>query len=237
MSADRPTLLIQPSPRQLVLALADGWDDSAAVVQCFIADSGSQSWQPVAGPVPAMLGRAGMAVGGAWSGLNVGLGPAKQEGDGRSPAGVFPITALFGSGPVADAVGHTAKLPYWRAMADLKCVDDPASRYYNRIVDQSAVTPDWHSCEDMLRQDGRYEIGAVLGCNCDPVVPGVGSCLFLHVWAAPGVPTAGCTALARENMLAMAGWLDGALSPVLVQLPRAIYAVVRQGWGLPAIGG
>ena len=163
--------------------------------------------------------------------------PEKREGDGRSPAGVFPITALFGDSAAAKEMAPVATLPWFQATPDLKCVDDPASRYYNRIVDQSVVTPDWHSCEDMLRQDGRYEIGAVVGYNCDPVVPGAGSCIFLHVWEAPGVPTAGCTAMAREDMLALARWLDGALSPVLVQLPRAVYESVRSDWGLPAIGG
>lgn len=163
--------------------------------------------------------------------------PQKREGDGRSPAGVFPITGLFGYGDAEALPVRSAKLPYFRATADLKCVDDPASRYYNCLVDQSCVARDWRSCEDMLRQDGRYEIGAVVGYNCDAVVPGAGSCIFLHVWEGPGVPTAGCTAMARENMLALARWLDGALSPVLVQLPQAVYEAVRGDWGLPEIGG
>lgn len=166
-----------------------------------------------------------------------GSGPVKREGDGRSPAGVFPITALFGDGAAASEVGRSARLPWFPATPDLKCVDDPSSRYYNRLVDRLRVGKDWQSCEDMLRQDGRYEIGAVVGYNCDPVLPGAGSCIFLHVWEAPGAPTAGCTAMAREDMLALARWLDGALSPVLVQLPRAVYESVRSDWGLPAIGG
>jgi len=35
--------------------------------------------------------------------------------------------------------------------------------------------------------------------------------------------------------LALAGWLDGALAPVLVQLPRVVYRQVREAWGLPEV--
>jgi hypothetical protein len=31
----------------------------------------------------------------------------------------------------------------------------------------------------------------------------------------------------------LAGWLDGAATPLLVQLPRAEYARYRDAWGLP----
>jgi L,D-peptidoglycan transpeptidase YkuD (ErfK/YbiS/YcfS/YnhG family) len=114
-------------------------------------------------------------------------------------------------------------------------VDDLASRYYNQIVDSTRVDRvDWVSCEDMWRADGRYAVGAVVGHNCAPAVPGAGSCIFLHVWAAPGVPTAACTAMALADMTAIAGWLDGAASPVLVQLPQAEYEGLREAWGLPA---
>ena len=64
---------------------------------------------------------------------------------------------------------------------------------------------------------------------------GCGSCIFLHVWAAPGVPTAGCTAMALDDMHVLAGWLDVGAAPLLVQLPRAAYERCRVAWGLPAV--
>ena len=125
-----------------------------------------------------------------------GAGPEKLEGDGCAPAGIFAITVLFGYADPDTAFARAAKLPYLCAAGDLKCVDDPDSAYYNRIVDQSAIRPDWASCEDMLRDDERYAVGAVVAHNAGPVVPGAGSCIFLHVRAGEGVPTAGCTAMA-----------------------------------------
>jgi hypothetical protein len=47
------------------------------------------------------------------------------------------------------------------------------------------------------------------------------------------VPTAGCTALALADMSEIAGWLDGAAGPLLVQLPQAEYERLRAPWGLP----
>ena len=87
----------------------------------------------------------------------------------------------------------------------------------------------------MLRADARYALGAVVAHNAALPLAGCGSCIFLHVWQAPGVPTAGCTAMALADMSAIAGWLDGAATPVLVQLPQAEYERWRAAWGLPAL--
>ena len=39
------------------------------------------------------------------------------------------------------------------ALATWRCPDDPASAYYNRVLDAATVTPDWGSAEEMLRGD------------------------------------------------------------------------------------
>jgi L,D-peptidoglycan transpeptidase YkuD (ErfK/YbiS/YcfS/YnhG family) len=184
--------------------------------------------------MPAMLGRCGLAWGRGLHAPGAGGLPDKREGDGRAPAGVFAIPELFGRAAPDSAFARAAQLPYRQATANLKAIDDPASAHYNRIVDQSTIArPDWGSCEDMWRADQRYAIGAVVAHNAAPPLPGAGSCIFLHVWAAPGVPTAGCTAMAIDDMTAIAGWLDGAASPLLVQLPLAEYERWRAAWGLP----
>jgi L,D-peptidoglycan transpeptidase YkuD (ErfK/YbiS/YcfS/YnhG family) len=179
-----------------------------------------------------MLGRAGLAWG---RGLHPAMpGLQKREGDGRSPAGVFAITALFGEAEPGSSFARAAKLPYLCASAGLKCIDDAASAQYNRIVHQSRVAQrDWASCEDMRRDDQRYVVGAVVAHNLEPRVPGAGSCIFLHVWEREGLPTAGCTAMALADMTTIAGWLDGAAVPVLVQLPEAEFGSLREVWDLP----
>lgn len=158
--------------------------------------------------------------------------PHKIEGDGRAPVGLFPVTALFGYAAADSELARAARLPYLAAHPGLQCVDDAMSAHYNRVVDRAAVTVDWGSAEEMRRADGRYEVGAVVAYN-QPPQPGRGSCIFLHVWEAPGVPTAGCTALALPAMRELAGWLDAAAQPLLLQWPQAEYAARRRAWGLP----
>jgi L,D-peptidoglycan transpeptidase YkuD (ErfK/YbiS/YcfS/YnhG family) len=234
MPSDQTRLTQVSAPRQLLLVVAEHWTSSSGQLQRFARESADGKWLRVGKQVAVSLGRSGLAWGRGLHPPVGGVGPEKREGDGRAPVGVFAISALFGTAGAESDLARAAKLPYLCATRDLKAIDDPASAYYNQIVDQSAIARhDWVSCEDMLRGDGRYAAGAVVGHNCDPVVPGAGSCIFLHVWQAPGMPTAGCTAMALADMSEIAGWLDGAAAPLLVQLPQAEYERWRADWGLP----
>lgn len=226
------------SSRQLLLVVAPEWESGAGQLQRFERPSFDGDWQPVGAEIAVSLGKSGLAWG---RGLHpkVGrAGPEKGEGDGCAPAGIFAITALFGYAESDSPFARSAKLPYLSATGDLKAIDDPASIHYNRIVERSSVAqPDWTSCEDMLRGDQRYAVGAVVAHNSEQPVPGAGSCIFLHVWESAGVPTAGCTAMALADMSEIGGWLDGAASPLLVQLPRVACEGLRAAWGLPVLIG
>lgn len=222
------------SSLQLLLVIAPDWASSTAKLQRFARASRDDDWQRCGPVINVSLGKSGLAWG---RGLHPPMaGPAKREGDGCAPAGIFAITALFGYATADSPFARAAKLPYLCASRDLKCIDDPASAYYNRVVDQSCLgAGDWASCEDMLRHDQRYAVGAVVAHNGEPPVPGAGSCIFLHVWESEGAPTAGCTAMSLADMSELATWLDGAAAPLLVQLPRTEYEGLREDWNLPGI--
>jgi L,D-peptidoglycan transpeptidase YkuD (ErfK/YbiS/YcfS/YnhG family) len=227
-------LLDQLATAQLLLVLAPDWRSTVARLQRFEREGGARQWRAVGAQIPVTLGRGGLRWGRGLHSPEGRDGAEKQEGDGCAPAGVFAITALFGYAGPESALARGASLPYLPATQELKAIDDPASAYYNRIVDQSAIIqPDWASCEDMLRSDQRYAVGAVVAHNTEPPMPGAGSCIFLHVWESEGAPTAGCTAMALAEMREITGWLDGAAVPVLVQLPQAAYEDLREDWGLP----
>jgi len=218
---------------QLLLVVADEWASTTARLRRFERALTGAEWMPVGDAIDVSLGQSGLAWGIGLHRKVVTNGPTKHEGDRRAPAGAFAITALFG-----DADGELArstKLPYLAATPGLKAIDDPASRHYNQIVEQSALAEiDWVSHEDMLRGDERYAIGAVVAHNSPQPIAGAGSCIFIHVWQNENVPTAGCTAGALADISELCAWLDGAWSPVLVQLPRTEYSRSQAAWALPA---
>jgi L,D-peptidoglycan transpeptidase YkuD (ErfK/YbiS/YcfS/YnhG family) len=235
MPADSPL----SSARQLLLVTAPTWGSTSAQLRRFQRKDPGADWTPIGDTVPVSLGRSGLAWG---IGLHGEIGvhgagePAKCEGDGCSPAGIFAITELFGDADMEGRLARSAGLPYRIASGDLKCIDDPASIHYNRIVDQRVLRGiDWQSHEDMLRSDPCYAIGAFVAHNSERPQPGAGSCIFLHVWKAAGVPTAGCTAGSLADMCEICLWLDGGSSPLLVQLPQADYARLKDRWALPSL--
>ena len=75
--------------------------------------------------------------------------------------------------------------------------DDPNSTSYNTLV----RLPFSYRHEILWRDDSIYDVIVQLGYNDNPVIPGKGSAIFLHV-AKPGYsPTEGCVALSIEDLL------------------------------------
>lgn len=129
------------------------------------------------------------------------LGPAgvkpaaeKREGDGASPAGVWPIREVWYR-PDRGAPPATVFRLHAIAEEDGWC-DDPADPAYNRPV----KLPYPASAEALWREDGIYDVVVVLGHNDDPPVPGMGSCIFLHLNRPGYPPTQGCVAVARKDL-------------------------------------
>jgi D-aminopeptidase len=215
--------------RQIVLSLSAGWDQTRAILQPYARPAMDASWVPVGAPIESSLGRAGLAWG---RGLHpAGLpGPEKREGDGRSPAGVFDLRLVTGH---AKAAPPGTRMPYREATAGLRCVDDAFSSRYNQLADEAKTKKDWSSAEDMRRADDLYRFVVWVGHNDTPVVPGGGSCIFLHLRAGPDATTSGCTAFEPEPMERLLRWLDPVARPVLVQLPDAEYRARAAAWGLP----
>jgi D-alanyl-D-alanine dipeptidase len=219
--------------RQLVVVTTRDWDAVGGVLRRFERRSVRGSWSQVGADVPVVVGRTGLAWG-------VGLvepagagGPRKREGDGKAPAGVFRLGPAFGFAPAREASARL-KLPYKPLAPTTECVDDAASRHYNLVVDRDALkSADWNSSERMREVEG-YRWGLVVAHNAAPPAPGLGSCIFLHVWAGPGKGTAGCTAMGQPSLEVLLRWLDPAKRPLLVQLPDGEYARLRLPWRLPS---
>lgn len=125
-----------------------------------------------------------------------GIAEKRAEGDGVSPIGCWPIRRVLYR---ADKLGTVpvSVFPTAAIAADDGWCDAPDHPDYNRPV----KLPFEASHEELWRRDDLYDIVVVLGQNDDPVVPGAGSAIFLHV-ASPGYgATAGCAALSRDDLL------------------------------------
>jgi len=133
-----------------------------------------------------------------------GLSDNKNEGDGATPIGRFPLRQImFRPDRVASFETALAMRPLCRS--DGWC-DDPDDPDYNHLIER----PFQASHEIMWRDDHLYDLVVELGYNDAPVIAGRGSAVFMHV-ASPGyLPTEGCVALALNDLLAVIAECDPA---------------------------
>ncbi|MEM7136407.1 MAG: hypothetical protein AAF500_07510 [Myxococcota bacterium] len=222
--------VIDVGKTQLLTVVTDEWDAFRAEIRRYSRNPG-EPWIEVGPPIAAVIGREGYGWGRGLHGIGRPKGqegPSKREGDGRSPAGVFAIGEAYGYAPAIEGLS----LPYTKATPALRCVDDPASQHYNRIVDERETDEDWKSAEHMRREDDLYAITIVVEHNTRQREPGEGSCIFIHSWIDENTGMSGCTAMAASSLEAVATWLEPDAA-VLVALPRDQYQDLRTRWSLP----
>lgn len=127
-----------------------------------------------------------------------GLGAKRGEGDGVTPVGVHALEAVLYR---PDRAAGRAAARVFRRAREIGPMDgwsdDPADPAYNTGVS----LPRGFSHERLRRADPMYDVVGVLDWNRDPVVPGRGSAIFLHVWRAPRWPTAGCVAFRAADLV------------------------------------
>lgn len=136
------------------------------------------------GAMKGVLGRSGVRV-------------DKREGDGATPAGRWPMRrVLYRPDRLPPPV---TGLPVGELASDDGWCDDPADLRYNRPIRLPCAA----GHERLWRDDGLYDLVVVLGHNDDPVIPGRGSAIFMHVARPDGGPTEGCVAFALPDLLAL----------------------------------
>jgi len=161
------------------------------------ARGATQGWLDFAGRrFRCALGRAGVRL-------------DKREGDGATPQARMALRGVLYR-PDRLARPDTG-LPV-RALTPMDgWCDDPAAPDYNRPV----ALPHAARHERLWREDAIYDVIVELGWNDDPVLPGRGSAIFLHVARPHYAPTEGCVALARDDLLAL-----------LAALPRQCFLAI-----------
>ena len=145
-------------------------------------------------PYRAALGRSGITA-------------SKREGDGATPVAILPLRRVFyRPDRVAPPI---AVVPVQPISPDDGWCDEPSHPAYNQLT----RLPIAASAEALWRDDNVYDVIGILGWNDDPIMPGRGSAIFLHLARADYAPTDGCIALSLPDLLRV---LADGLSEILV---------------------
>lgn len=118
----------------------------------------------------------------------------KREGDGATPIASMRLLHGFTRGDRVKAL-HT-KLPMQRIAGNMLWCDQPDHASYNRLV----RAPFKRSHEEMMREDGLYDICLVLDWNITSRRRNRGSAIFFHLIKPGYQPTAGCVAVSERDM-------------------------------------
>ena len=123
-----------------------------------------------------------------------GVSTHHLEGDGSTPIGHFPLRKVFYN-PSRLSLPATHLTVVAIHPNDGWC-DDPQSPLYN----QQITLPFAHAHEKLWRDDSLYDVFIEVGYNDDPIIPGKGSAIFIHVRPDHG-KTQGCVSLQKEALL------------------------------------
>lgn len=120
-----------------------------------------------------------------------------QEGDGRTPTGVYGLSVAFGKNPDPGSI-----LPYTQVDEAYWWIGDYESRYFNQLCRDDAADRDWEldpeESEHLVDYNG-YEYCLFIEYNTGGAV-GKGSCIFLHC-IGKNPCTVGCVAVPEADMI------------------------------------
>ena len=126
-----------------------------------------------------------------------GLSRKKIEGDRKTPIGTFKIGQLY-----------FRKDKFNNLETNLKCIeidqnmgwcdDTNVTKKYNKLI---KVNENIHH-EKLYRKDCKYDLLIPIKYNFDKIIPGKGSCIFIHL-TNNYHPTAGCITLQKKDFLIM----------------------------------
>ena len=136
--------------------------------------------------IPVIIGKAGLIA-----------AKDKREGDMATPIGRWALRHIYYRRDILGRIN--CSLPSSEITKHCGWCDDSEHPKYNCHV----TLPLSGSHEKMWRNDGAYDLVVVLGFNDMPVLIGKGSAIFLHCIAEGKTTTAGCVAMARQNLLTL----------------------------------
>jgi L,D-peptidoglycan transpeptidase YkuD (ErfK/YbiS/YcfS/YnhG family) len=167
---------------QLVTVIAPTSRSQTATLSFFVRQGGC--FRIADGPYAAHVGRNGLSA-------------HHHEGDGTTPVGLFGFQSTMYGVLANPGVAY----PYHRLVCGDWWDEQSTSALYNHFVHVACgTTPNFGGDSEALWQIvPNYDYFAVIAYNRNPIVPGRGSAIFLHV--TDGHPTTGCVSIPAAELL------------------------------------
>ena len=124
-----------------------------------------------------------------------GITKNKQEGDLKTPKGIFKLKKIFYRKDRIKFIKTHLKKKYIKK--NIGWCDDPSSKYYNREI----KFPFKDSAEKLWRKDNIYDLIIIIDYNLNPTIKNKGSGIFLHICKKNYAPTKGCVAINKKSMM------------------------------------
>ena len=125
-----------------------------------------------------------------------GIKRSKKEGDFCTPTGQFNLGPIYYR---KDRINKlNTKLNIFPITKNMIWEDNPNNKNYNKLTFNNKK-----STEKLFRKDNIYDIIVVVNYNNNPIVPGKGSAIFMHVAKNNYFPTRGCIALQKKDLIFM----------------------------------
>lgn len=128
----------------------------------------------------------------------IGVTNKKIEGDRKTPLGIFSLGIIMGT---HKKIRTIEPLKYIQINEDMYWVDDPKSKFYNKLVNIKEIKQDWDSAEHLIEYPIQYEYLIEIKTN-PKNIPNQGSAIFLHCINKykENKNTSGCIAIESEEM-------------------------------------
>ena len=124
-----------------------------------------------------------------------GITKNKQEGDLKTPKGIFKLKKVFYR---RDRIkSFKSRIKKYCIKKNIGWCDDPNSKYYNREI----RFPFNGTAEKLWRKDNIYDLIIVINYNLNPIIKNKGSAIFLHICKKNYAPTKGCVAINKKDMI------------------------------------
>ena len=124
-----------------------------------------------------------------------GITKNKQEGDLKTPSGIFKFKKIFYRKDRIKIFKSSLKKYYIKK--NIGWCDDPRSKYYNKQI----KFPFNGSAEKLWRKENIYDLIIVLNYNLNPTIKNKGSAIFLHLCKKNYAATKGCVAINKKDMM------------------------------------